>query len=133
MPTPSSNLTVYHDIGSGKHRQLINVSRRFLGCMYSVEKTVPVPSKGRRKVGPLKKLEKHPRFYKAFRQFGEEWNLKYHVLKLLEEFTCLMYGTASLRWTASVPNSCARSWLRTRNSLPNLRSTWFAFLPATLL
>jgi len=25
-------------------------------------------------------------------QFGEEWNLKSHVLKQLEEFTCLMYG-----------------------------------------
>ena len=65
--------------------------RRFLGCMYLVEKTAPVPSMGRGKVGPLKKLEKHPRFHKAFRQLGEEWNLKYHVLKQLEEFTCLMY------------------------------------------
>ena len=26
MPTLSSNLTVYNDIGSGKHRQLINLS-----------------------------------------------------------------------------------------------------------
>ena len=34
----------------------------------------------REKVGPLKKLEKHPKFHKAFRQLGEEWNLKYHVL-----------------------------------------------------
>ena len=25
-------------------------------------------------------------------QFGEEWNLKSHVLKELEEFTCLVYG-----------------------------------------
>ena len=66
--------------------------RFFLGCMYSVEKTAPVPSKGRGKVGPLKKLEKHPRCHKAFRQHGEEWNPKYHVLKQLEEFTCLMYG-----------------------------------------
>ena len=60
--------------------------------MYSVEKTAPVPSKGSGKVGPLKKLEKHPRFHKAFRQLGEEWNLKSHALKKLEEFTCLMYG-----------------------------------------
>ena len=66
--------------------------QRFLRCMYSVEKTAPVPSMGRGKVGPLKKSGEHPRFHKAFRQLGEEWNLKYHVLKQLEEFTCLMYG-----------------------------------------
>ena len=44
------------------------------------------------KVGPLKKLEKDPRFHKAFMHFGEDWNLKYHMLKLLELFYCLMYG-----------------------------------------
>ena len=54
--------------------------------MYSVEKPAPVSSKGRGR-WPPKKLEKHPRFYKAFRQLSEEWNLKYHVLKQLEEFT----------------------------------------------
>ena len=56
-----------------------------------MEKTASVPSKGRGKVGSMEKLEKHPRFYKAFRQLGEEWNLKCHMLKQLEEFTCLMY------------------------------------------
>ena len=30
--------------------------------------------------------------------------------------------TASLRWMASVPNPCARSWVRMINSFPNLRS-----------
>ena len=40
----------------------------------------------------MNKLEKHPRFHKVFLQFGEEWNLKSHVLKQLEEFTCLVYG-----------------------------------------
>ena len=49
-------------------------------------------SKGRGKVGPVKTLEKHPMFHKASRQIGEEWNLKYHVLKQLEEFTCLVNG-----------------------------------------
>ena len=60
--------------------------------MYSVEKTAPVPSKGRGKVGPLKKLEKNPRFNKLFLQFGEEWILKSHVLEQFDEFTCLVYG-----------------------------------------
>ncbi|KAK2174779.1 hypothetical protein NP493_778g04022 [Ridgeia piscesae] len=53
---------------------------------YILEKPAPVSSKGRGR-WPPKKLEKHPRFYKAFRQLSEEWNLKYHVLKQLEEFT----------------------------------------------
>ena len=67
--------------------------RRVLGCMYSVEKTAPVPSMGRGDVGPLKKLENNPRIHKAFMQLGEEWNLKKsHVQKQLEEFTCLIYG-----------------------------------------
>ncbi|KAK2178255.1 hypothetical protein NP493_551g03033 [Ridgeia piscesae] len=57
-----------------------------------VDKTAPVPSKGRGKAGPLKKLAKNPRFHKAFMQLGEEWNLKYHVLKQMEELTCLMDG-----------------------------------------
>ena len=48
--------------------------------------------KGKGKVGPLKKLEKHPRFHIVFRQLSEELSLKYHILKQLEEFTCLMYG-----------------------------------------
>ena len=57
-----------------------------MGCMYSVEKTAPLLQ------GLPKKLEKNHRFHKEFMQFGEEWNLKSHVLKQLEEFTCLMYG-----------------------------------------
>ena len=56
-------------------------------------------------------------------------------------FTCLPNNNSKFMWqfyfdefeVTDVPNSCARSWLRTRNSLPNLRSTWFAFFPATLL
>jgi len=60
--------------------------------MHSAEKTALVPSKRRGKVGPLKKLEEHPRFHISFRQLCEEWNLKYYVLKQLEEFTYLMYG-----------------------------------------
>ena len=44
-------------------------------------------------MGPLfKKLEKNLRFHNAFMQLGEGWNLKFHVLEQLEEFTCLVYG-----------------------------------------
>ena len=140
MPTPPSNLTVCHDIGSGKHRQLINLSdlavsleedycATLLGMYVFSGEDCASAFKGNREGGARdKSWRSTPGFIKR-----SGLNLKYHVLKQLEEFTCLMYGTASLRWTPCVPNSCARSWLRTRNSLPNLRSTWFAFLPATLL
>ena len=40
--------------------------------------------KGKGKVGPLKKLEKNPRFHMAFRQLGDDWNVKPQVLKQLE-------------------------------------------------
>ncbi|KAK2169923.1 hypothetical protein NP493_1171g00046 [Ridgeia piscesae] len=103
MPTPSSKLTVYHDIGSGKHRQLINLSdlavslgedycATLLGMYVFSGEDCAIAFKGKGENGPLKKLEKHPRVRKAFRQLGEEWNLKSHVLKQLEEFTCLRYG-----------------------------------------
>ena len=43
-------------------------------------------------VGPLKQLEKNPRFHKVFRHLSDNWNIKPQVLKQLELFTCLMYG-----------------------------------------
>jgi hypothetical protein len=96
-------LTVYLDTGSGKHRQLLNLSElaeslgkdyctTLLGFyVYSGEDCTSA-FKGKGKVGPLKKLEKNPRFHKAFRQLGDDWNVKPEVLKQLEQFTCLMYG-----------------------------------------
>ena len=123
----ASKLTEYLDTGLGKHRQLINLSdlavtlgeiycATFLGMyIFSGEDCTSV-FKGNGKVGPLKKLQKNPRFHNAFMQLGEEWNLESHVLKQLEEFTCLMYGQnressvdggrTKLMLTAAVPNSC---------------------------
>ena len=40
--------------------------------------------------GALKNMEKNPTIHKAF--IKRSWSLKYHVLKQLEEFTCLLYG-----------------------------------------
>ncbi|KAK1891029.1 Arginine--tRNA ligase [Dissostichus eleginoides] len=48
--------------------------------------------KGKGKVGPLKKLEKNPKFHRAFSQLGDNRNVKPEVLKQLEQFTCLIYG-----------------------------------------
>ena len=88
---------------------------------------------GEGKVGPLKNLRRSPGFIKRSCN---------SVMNGISSLTCwnswkrspswYTDRTASLRWTASVSNSCARSWVTTGNSLPNLKSTWLAFLPATL-
>ncbi|XP_046336920.2 uncharacterized protein LOC124118725 [Haliotis rufescens] len=99
----SIKLTVYLETGSGKHRQLVNVSdlAESLGEDYCATllayyvfsgEDCTSSFKGKGKVGPLKKLEKNPRFHKAFRQLGDDWNVKPQVMKQLEQFTCLMYG-----------------------------------------
>ena len=52
--------------------------------------------KGKGKVRPHKKqLERNPRFHKAFRQIGDDWNVKTRVMKQLEQFTYLVYGHIS--------------------------------------
>uniref|UniRef100_UPI00358FB7B0 uncharacterized protein n=1 Tax=Myxine glutinosa TaxID=7769 RepID=UPI00358FB7B0 len=96
-------LTVYLDTGSGKHRQLVNLSElaeslgedycaTLLGYYVFSREDCTSAFKGKGKVGPLKKLEKNPRFHKAFRQLGNNWIINPLVLKQLEQFTCLMYG-----------------------------------------
>ena len=99
----SINLTVYLDTGSGKNRQMINLSElatslgedycaTLLGLYVFTGEDCTSALKGKVKVGPLKKLEKNPRFHKAFKQLGDEWNVKSDVLKQMELFTCLIYG-----------------------------------------
>ena len=115
----------------GKHRQLFNLSdlavsfgEDFNGTLLGMyvlrgeDYTRAFKWKGR---WALKKLEKNPMCHKLFLQFGEDWSSWVSSPAWCKE------RTASLRWKASVPNPCARSWVRTRNSLPNLRSTWLAF------
>lgn len=99
----SIKLTVYLDTGSGKHRHLINISQlaeslgedyctTLLGFYVFSGEDCTSSFKGKGKVGPLKKLEKNPRFHKAFRQLGDDWKVKPQVMKQLEQFTCLVYG-----------------------------------------
>ena len=96
---------MYLDIGSGKHRQLINISelaeslgQDYCGTLigYSVFSGEGCTSafKGKGKVGPLKKLEKNPRFHEAFRELSDNWDVKPHLLTQLEKFTCVMYGVS---------------------------------------
>ena len=71
-------LTIYLDTGSGKHRQIVNVSElseskgadyctTMLGLYVFTGEDVASAFKGKGKVGPLKKLQKHPRYHAAFR------------------------------------------------------------------
>lgn len=71
-------ITIYLDTGSGKHRQIINVSElseskgadyctTLLGLYVFTGEDVTSAFKGKGKVGPLKKLQNHPRYHDAFR------------------------------------------------------------------
>ena len=97
------NLTVYHDIGVGKHRKLINVSAvacslgkeycdALLGLYVFTGEDCTSAFKGKGKVGPLKKLQKNPRYLQTFQNLGVDWIVKSELHKKLEEFACLMYG-----------------------------------------
>lgn len=70
-------ITIYLDTGSRKHRQIINVSElseskgadyytALLGLYLFTGEDVPSALKGKGKVGPLKKLQNHPRYHDAF-------------------------------------------------------------------
>ena len=71
-------LTIYLDTGSGKHRQIVNVSElseskgadyctTMLDLYVFTGEDVTSAFKGKGKVGPLKKLQNHPRYHAAFR------------------------------------------------------------------
>ena len=96
-------LTIYLDTGSGKHRQLVNVSElaeslgeeycaTLLGYYVFSGEDCTSAFKGKGKVRPLKKLEKNPKFHKAFEQLGDDWDVDLFMQTQIEQFTCLMYG-----------------------------------------
>lgn len=71
-------LTVYIDIGTGKGRQLVNVTQlandlgsdycdTLLGYYVFSGEDCTSSFKGKGKVGPLKKLQKNPKYQAAFR------------------------------------------------------------------
>ena len=43
--------------------------------------------KGKGNVGPLKKLQKHPKYLKAFQALSEQWDVTEALQKELEAFT----------------------------------------------
>ena len=97
------NLTVYLDIGTGKHRRIINITdfgkslgrdycNALLGYYVFSGEDCTSAFKGKGKVTPLKKLQRNPKFITTFSALGEDWNIGDKVQNELEEFTCLMYG-----------------------------------------
>lgn len=96
-------LNVYLDTGSGKHRRLINVTEfaeslgknycaALLGYYVWSGEDCTSAFKGKGKVGPLKKLQKNPKFQEAFARLGDEWSIHHEVDESLEQFACVMYG-----------------------------------------
>ena len=71
-------LTIYLDTGTGKHRQIVNVSEiaemkgadyctMILGLYVFTGEDVTSAFKGKGKVGPIKKLQSHHKYHAAFR------------------------------------------------------------------
>lgn len=71
-------LIIYLDTGTGKHRQIINISElaeskgaeyciTILGLYVFTGEDVTSAFKGKGKVGPLKKLQNNPKYNDAFR------------------------------------------------------------------
>ena len=98
------NLSIHPDTGSAKHRRLgVTVSdvaeslgeencATLLGFyMLSGEDCTMQCIQGKGKAGPLRQLEKNPRFHIAYRQLGVEWNIQPETLEQLDQFTCLTH------------------------------------------
>lgn len=96
-------MTVYLDIGTGKHRRIINITEfgkslgkdycnTLLGYYVFSGEDCTSAFKGKGKVTPLKKLQRNPKFNTTFSALGEDWNIGDNVQNELEEFTCIMYG-----------------------------------------
>ena len=146
MPTPSSKLTVYHDTWSGKPQQLINLSdlavslgedycATLLGVYVFRGEDCTSAFIGKGEVGPLsKKLAKNPRFNKAFMQ-ATRWGIEPKVSRAEAVGRVYLPDVRTEPRVFDGRPPCQtpaqdRGW---GNSLPNLRSTWLAFLSATLL
>ncbi|XP_068234228.1 uncharacterized protein [Palaemon carinicauda] len=82
--------TIFLDIGTGKHRQMVN--KMVLGLYVFTGEDITSSFKGKGKIGPLKKLQRHPIHHEAFRKLGDEWSVEPETIDDIEAFTCLMYG-----------------------------------------
>ena len=91
------------DTGTGKQRQLINVSElatslgkeccsALLGLYVFTGEDCTSAVNGKGEVLPLKKLHKNPRYLQSFQQLGSDWKVSPDLYLQLEEFTLLIYG-----------------------------------------
>ena len=96
-------ITVYIDIGTGKNRRLICITeianehgrdwcRTLLGFYVFTGEDCTSAFKGKGKVAPLKKLMKYPRYHRYFGMLGDEWTVDEETHRMIETFTCIMYG-----------------------------------------
>ena len=99
----SVNLTIYVDTGTGKQRQLVNVSAlatslgkeycsALLGLYVFTGEDCTSAFQGKGMVLPLKKLHKNPRYLQNFQQLGSDWKVSLNLYLQLEAFICLIYG-----------------------------------------
>ncbi|CAJ1064746.1 uncharacterized protein LOC124118725, partial [Xyrichtys novacula] len=121
-------LTVYIDIGTGMGRPLVNVTQlandlgseyceTLLGYYVCSGEDCTSAFKGKGKVGPLKKLQKNPKYQAAFRELGVEWCLSSSCKEDLEHFTCLMYGHGREKKVDAVCVKMIRKMVRDDESL----------------
>lgn len=96
-------LTILLDTGSGINKRLLNIAdiaqdlgpkycTSLLGLYCFTGEDCNCAFKGKGKVGPLKKLEKKPRYQDCFAKLGDSWEIDDKLVNDLEEFVCLMYG-----------------------------------------
>lgn len=96
-------VTVLFDTGSGNNRRIFNMTE--LSSDYTPEYRTALLGlhafcgcdttsafKGKGHVGPLKTMEKKPRYVVTFAQLGNSWEVSDETMKSLEAFTCAMYG-----------------------------------------
>ena len=85
--------------------------------------------KGKGKVGPLKKLHKNPKFYKAFAQLGNDWTVEESTLEDLEEFTCLMFGYQREKCINTVRSKMLKKMVGENTKLSSKSKLDFSKLP----
>ncbi|XP_068234747.1 uncharacterized protein [Palaemon carinicauda] len=116
-------LTIFLDIGTGKHRQMVNISqtaesmgadkcKMVLGLYVFTGEDVTSSFKGKGKIGPLKKLQRHPIHHEAFRKLGDEWSVEPEMIDDIEAFTCLMYGYSRQKSIDTVRGIMLRKMIR---------------------